>query len=144
MATTAHSAKAAADQAADFGYDAFKTTVDRSIAAFDGLAVNSKLNLDAIAESTSAAAAAAQSLSAQAAAFGKKAMEDHLATAKKLATAKSVQEAFDIQTGYAKSAVESYFAELGRWSDSFTASMQRSMKPINERFAATAEQFVAR
>ena len=144
MATTAHSAKAAADQAADFGYDAFKTTVDRSIAAFDGLAVNSKLNLDAIAESTSAAAQAAQSLSAQAAAFGKKAMEDHLATAKKLATAKSVQEAFDIQTGYAKSAVESYLAELGRWSDSFTASMQRSMKPINERFAATAEQFVAR
>ena len=32
MASTAHSAKAAAD-AADFGYDAFKTTVDKSIAA---------------------------------------------------------------------------------------------------------------
>ena len=144
MATTAHSAKAAADQAADFGYDAFKTTVDRSIAAFDGIAVNSKLNLEAITESASAAAEAAQSLGAQAAAFGKKALEDQVATAQKLATAKSMQEAFDIQTGYAKSAVEAYMAELGRWSDSFTASMQRSMKPINERVAAAAEQFATR
>jgi len=144
MATTAHSAKAAADQAADFGYDAFKTTVDRSIAAFDGIAVNSKLNLEALADSVGAAAECAQTLSAQAAAYGKKAMEDHLATAKKLATAKSVQEAFDIQTGYAKFAVESYFAELGRWSDSFTVSMQRSIKPLNDRFSAAAAEFAVR
>jgi phasin family protein len=144
MATTAQSAKAAADQAADFGYDAFKTTVDRSIAAFDGIAVNSKLNLEAIADSASAAAECAQTLSAQAAAYGKKAMEDHLATAKKLATAKSVQEAFDIQTGYAKFAVESYMSELSRWSDSVTASMQRSMKPLNDRVAAAAAEFAVR
>ena len=144
MATTAQSAKAAADQAADFGYDTFKTTVDRSIAAFDGIAVNSKLNLEALADSVGAAAEGAQTLSAQAAAYGKKALEDHLVTAKKLATAKSVQEAFDIQTGYAKFAVESYIAELGRWSDSFTASMQRSMKPLNDRVAAAAADFSVR
>ena len=144
MATTAHSAKAAADQAADFGYDAFKTTVDRSIAAFDGIAVNSKLNLEAIADAAGAAAEYAQSASAQAAAYGKKAMEDHLAVAKKLATAKSVQEAFDIQTGYAKSALEAYMVELSRFSDSFTASVQRASKPLNERFAAAAETFTSR
>ena len=144
MATTAQSAKATADQAADFGYDTFKTNVDRSIAAFDGIAVNSKLNLEALADSASAAAEGAQTLGAQAAAYGKKAMEDHLAIAKKLATAKSVQEAFDIQTGYAKFAVETYMAELSRWSDSFTASVQRSMKPLNERVAAAASEFAVR
>ena len=144
MATTAQSTKAAADQAAEFGYDTFKTTVDRSIAAFDDIAVNSKLNLEALADSASVAAEAAQTLGAQAAAYGKKAMEDHLATAKKLASAKSVQEAFDIQTGYAKFAVESYFAELGRWSESFTVSMQRSAKPLNDRFSAAAAEFAVR
>ena len=51
MATNAQSA---ATQAADFGHQAFKTTVDRSIAAFDGLAVNSKLNLEALADSVGA------------------------------------------------------------------------------------------
>ncbi len=55
-----------------------------------------------------------------------------------------MQEAFDIQSGYAKYAMESYLAELGRWSDSFTSSMQRSMKPLNERVAAAAEQFATR
>lgn len=141
MATTAQSA---ATQAADFGHQAFKTTVDRSIAAFDGFAVNSKLNLEALADSVGAAAEAAQSLSAQAAAYTKKALEDHVAVSKKLAAAKSVQEAFDIQTGYAKSAMETYLAELTRWSDSMTSSMQRSLKPINDRVAAAAEQFSTR
>lgn len=141
MATTAQSA---ATQAADFGHQAFKTTVDRSIAAFDGFAVNSKLNLEALADSVGAAAEAAQSLSAQGAAYAKKALEDHVAVSKKLAAAKSVQEAFDIQTGYAKSAMEAYLAELTRWSDSMTSSVQRSLKPINDRFAAAAEQFSTR
>jgi phasin family protein len=141
MASTAQSA---ADQAADFGHKAFKTTVDRSIAAFDGFAVNSKLNLEALADSVGAAAEATQSLSAQAAAYTKKALEDHVAVSKKLAAAKSVQEAFDIQTTYAKSAVEAYMAELTRWSDSMASSVQRSLKPINDRVAAAAEQFSVR
>ena len=141
MATTAQSA---ATQAADFGHQAFKTTVDRSIAAFDGFAVNSKLNLEALADSVGAAAEAAQSLSAQAAAFTKKALEDHVAVSKKLAAAKSVQEALDIQTSYAKSAMEAYVTEMTKWSDSLTSSVQRSLKPINDRVAAAAEQFSTR
>ena len=140
MATTAQSAKAAAD----FGHEAFKTTVDRSIAAFDGFASNSKLNLEAIADSAAAAAEGAQALSAQAATYTKQALENHVAVAKKLAAAKSVQEALDIQSGYAKTAMEGYLAEVTRWSDAFTASFQRSVKPINERFAAAAEQFAVR
>ncbi len=139
MATN-QSAKAAAD----FGHEAFKTTVDRSIAAFDGFASNSKLNLEAIADSAAAAAEGAQALSAQAATYTKQALENHVAVAKKLAAAKSMQEALDIQTGYAKTAMEGYLPEMTRWSDAFTASFQRSVKPINERFAAAAEQFVVR
>ncbi len=144
MATTAETAKAAANQAADFGRDAFQATVDRSIAAFDGLATNSKLNLEALADSVGAAAECAQTLSAQAAAYSKKALEDHVSVAKRLAGAKSVQEALDIQTGYAKSALEGYLSELTRWSDSLTASMQRSIKPLNERFSVAAQSFTLR
>jgi len=144
MADTADTATTAAAQATEFGHQAFKSTVDRSIAAFDGIATNSKLNLEALADSVGAAAEAAQSLSAQAAAYSKRALEDHVSVAKRLAAAKSVQEAFDIQTGYAKSAFEGYLAELTRWSDSYAASVQRSMKPLNDRVAAAAEQFSVR
>lgn len=140
MASTAQTAKAAADQAAEFGQEAFKTTVDRSIAAFDGFASNSKLNFEALTDSLGLVAESAQSLSAQAAAFTKQALEEQVTTAKKLAACKSVQEALDIQTGFVKSSVESYLAELGRWSDAMAASTQRSLKPLNDRFAAAAEQ----
>ena len=75
-------------------------------------------------------AQSAKATADQAAAYGKKAMEDHLAIAKKLATAKS--------------AMDAYVSELTRFSDSFTASMQRAVKPLNERFAAAAEQFATR
>ncbi len=129
---------------ADFGHEAFKATVDKSIAAFDGFASNSKLNLEAIADSASVAAECAQTLGAQAAAYTKKALEDHVSVAKKLAGAKSIQEAMDIQTVYAKSAMEGYMSELTRWSDSMATSMHRSMKPINDRVAAAAEQFALR
>jgi phasin family protein len=141
MATTAQTAKSAADQAADLGQQAFKSTVDRSIEAFDGFAVQSKLNLEAMADSVTAAAEGAQTLSAHAAAYTKKLLEEQVAAAKQLASAKSVQEAFDIQSGYAKSATESYLAELTRWSDCLAASLQRSFKPINDRVVAAAEQF---
>jgi phasin family protein len=140
MASTAQTAKAAADQAAEFGQEAFKTTVDRSIAAFDGFASNSKLNFEAMTDSLGLAAESAQTLSAQAAAFTKQALEDQVITAKKLAACKSVQEALDVQTGFVKSSVESYLAELGRWSDAMAASTQRSLKPLNDRFATAAEQ----
>jgi len=144
MATTAETHKAAAEKAADFGHDAFKATIDRSIAAFDSAATNSKLNLEALADSVGAAAEGAQTLTAQAAAYTKKALEDHVAASKRLAGAKSVQEALEIQSGYAKSAMEGYLSELTRWSDCLTASMQRSLKPINDRVAATAQQFSVR
>lgn len=140
MATSTQSAKAAAD----FGHEAFKTSVDRSLAALDGFTTQSKLNLEALADSAAVAADCAQTLSAQAAAYSRKALEDQVSTAKLLAGAKSVQEAFDIQSGYAKSALEGYLAELTRWSDSFTSSVQRSLKPLNERVAAAAEQFAVR
>ena len=34
--------------------------------------------------------------------------------------------------------------ELTRWSDCLSASMQRSLKPLNDRMAAAAQQFTAR
>ncbi len=67
-----------------------------------------------------------------------------MSVAKKLAGCKSVQEVMDIQTVYAKSAMEGYLSELTRWSDCMAASVQRSMKPINDRVAVAAEQFALR
>ena len=74
-------------------------------------------------------------------AYSKKAAEDHMTATKTLTGAKSLQEAVELQTTYAKSFLDSYLAELNRWSDTVSGSVRESMRPINERVSAVVEQF---
>ena len=76
-------------------------------------------------------------------AYGKKSWEDGVAAAQSLAQARSVQEALELQTNWAKSAAETYLAEVTRMTDVFTASVKDSFKPINERVTASVEKFQA-
>ena len=63
--------------------------------------------------------------------------------AKSLAGAKSVQEVVELQTAFAKTALETYMAELGRMSEIVSASVKDSVKPLNERVTAAVERLQA-
>ncbi|WP_309604659.1 TIGR01841 family phasin, partial [Phenylobacterium sp.] len=58
-------------------------------------------------------------------------------------SAKSVQEVVELQTSFAKSALETYMAEMGRMSETVSASVKDSMKPLNERMTAMVERLQA-
>jgi phasin family protein len=126
---------------AEAGRDAFKKSVDSTVSAFGELSAASKANLEALADSAAIVTETAQTLGGQAAAFAKSSMEEQVATARKLSQARTIQEAWDIQTGYAKSAFDAYLAEANRWTETLTASTQQAWKPINARAQAAAEQF---
>jgi phasin family protein len=140
MADATKTAKTAADQAADFGKQAFKDSVETSMNSFAELGAVSKRNIEALTDSFNAASQGAQALGAQAAAYSKKAFEDQVGVAKSLAGAKTFQEAMDIQADYAKSAMDGYMAEMNRWTDTFSATAKSSFKPINERVSSVVEQ----
>jgi phasin family protein len=141
MATAAETAKATAERFAETGNQVFKESVEKSMASFADLNSQSKRNLEAVVASVTAATKGAESLGAQAMAFSKKSFEDQAAAAKSLTSAKSLQEAVELQTTYAKSALEAYMAEMTRWSDTVASSVRESLRPINERVSATVEQF---
>jgi phasin family protein len=143
MATAAETAKATAERFAATGNQAFKDNVEKSLAAISDMNVHSKRNLEAVVASVTAASKGAETLGAQALAFSKKAAEDHMAAAKTLSGAKSLQEAVELQTAYAKTFLDSYLAELNRWSDTVSGSVKESMRPINERVSAVVETFQA-
>ena len=63
--------------------------------------------------------------------------------AKSLAAAKSVQEAVELQTAWAKSALEAYIAQVSKASEIVSASIKDSVKPLNERVSAAVEKFQA-
>jgi len=141
MATAAETAKATAERFAETGNQAFKESVEKSLSAFADLNSHSKRNMEAMVASVTAATKGAETLGAQVTAYAKKAAEDQMAAAKSLTTAKSLQEAVELQTSFAKSFLDSYLAEMNKWSDIVSGSVKESMRPINERVSAVVEQF---
>jgi phasin family protein len=141
MANTAQTAKATADRIADAGSKAFKDGVDKSLATMADMNVQSKLNIEAVTASVAAATKGAESLGAQVVAYAKKSAEDNTAALRSLSSAKSLQEAIELQTSFAKSAMEAYLAEMTRWSETVSSSVKESMRPLNERTSAVVQQF---
>ena len=125
------------------GNQAFKDGVEKSLASLNDVNAQSKLNLEAVIASVTAATKGAETLSTHVMAYSKSAMETQVAAAKSFSTAKSVQDVIELQTSFAKSAMETYMAEMGKMSEIFAASMKESMKPLNERMTATVERFQA-
>jgi phasin family protein len=122
------------------GNQAFKDSIEKSLSALGEANAYSKKNLEAVVASVTAATKGAEALGAQAMAYSKKAMEDHVAAAKSLTTAKSVQEVVELQTAYAKSWMEAYIAQMNKASETVSASVKESFQPINERVTAFVEK----
>ena len=143
MATAAETIKTATDQLTTAGTQAFRDSVEKTLASVNELNAHSKQNLEAVVASVTAATKGAEALGAQAISFSKKNVEDQVAAAKALAGAKSVQEAVELQTAFAKSAMESYMASMTAMSETVTASVKDAFKPLNERASAVVEKVQA-
>ena len=140
MATGAEAVKKTVEQASAAGNQAFREGVDKSLTALNEINLQSKRNLEAVVESVTAATRGAEAIGAQSLAYGKKSWEDGVNAAQALAAAKSVQEIVELQTGFAKSSIEAFLGEVTRMTDTVTASVKDSFKPINERLTATVEK----
>lgn len=125
--------KPAFDQFTTSANAAFKDGVDKALTALTDVNTHSKKNVEAVIASVSAAARGAETLGAQAVAYSKAAFESQVNAATALASAKSPQELFELQTAFARTAFEGYVSQLGRFSETFSASVKDSLKPINER-----------
>lgn len=143
MATGAETLKTTAEKYTAASSQAFKDAVDKSMTAMNEVNAQSKHNLEALVASATAATKGAETLGSQAIAFSKKSMEDNMAAARSLTSARSVQEAVELQTSWAKSALESYLSELNKASETVAASLKETLTPINARVTATVEKFQA-
>ena len=122
---------------------AFKDAVEKSLAAVSEANGYSKKNMEALVASVTAASKGAEALGAQAMAFSKSSLETQVAAAKSLAGAKSLQEVIELQTTYAKSALEAYVAELSRMSETVSTSVKDAVEPLNARVTALVERLQA-
>ncbi len=98
-----------------------------------------KETIDALIASATVAGKGFETANANAVTYAKSAAEDGVAVGKKLASAKSVREVFEIQSEYTKSAMDNYLAEINKTSDLFSDLFKNSVKPLNDRVAAAME-----
>jgi phasin family protein len=139
----ADTVKSTVEQFTTAGNQAFKDAVEKSLAGLNEANAHSKKNLEAVIASVTAATKGAEALGAQAMAYSKANLEKQVAAAKSLSGAKSVQEVVELQTSFAKSALEAYMAEVGKMSEIVSGSVKDSMKPLNERVTAAVERLQA-
>ncbi len=140
---TAEKVKATTEQYTAAGTQAFKDNVEKSLAGLNDLNAHSKKNLEAMVASATAATKGAETLGAQAMSFSKTSFERNVEAAKALSSVRSLQEAVELQTAFAKSAMETYMAELNRATETVSATVKDSLRPLNERATAMMETFQA-
>jgi phasin family protein len=128
----AETLKATVEQFTVAGNQAFKDQVEKNLAGLNELNAHSKKNLEAVVASVTAATKGAESLGALYMAYSKTAVENQVAAAKALSGAKSVQEAVELQTTWAKSAMELYMAEVGKMGET-ASSRSTSASPRPSR-----------
>ena len=135
--------KAQAEKFQATGTQALRDGMEKTSASIAELSAQSKQNLEALTASATAAQKGAEALSAQALSYSKSSWESGVAAAQTISQARSVQELIELQTNFAKSAMETYLAEVTKMTETFTGSVKDSFKPINERVTASVEKFQA-
>ena len=141
--SVAETAKSTVEQFTVASSTAFKDGVEKALSAFNEANVHSKKNLEAVVASVTAAAKGAETVGAQAMAFSKKTFDDQVSAARSLAGAKSLQEVVELQTNLARSFLETYMSEVGKLSETVSASVKDSMKPLNDRVTDVVERLQA-
>jgi phasin family protein len=73
-----------------------------------------------------------QQIAAEAADYSKKSYEDSAAAFEKLAGAKSLDKAFEVQSDYAKTSYEGFVAQATKMGDLYTDLAKEAYKPFED------------
>jgi len=98
-------------------------------------------NLEAFVKSGQIWSAGVQELTKQMASSAKASFEESVSTFKAISTAKSVKEAIDLQSTFAKSALEKAMAESNKLTDASIKLTEQTLAPITARVTVAVETF---
>ncbi len=115
--------------------------LEKSVSSFQDVTAEGKLTLEAVTQSAKAVAAGAETLRGDLLAYSQLTLERAVAQAQALATAKTPQDVIDLQTTFAKAALDSYLAQFSRGLEITSSLAKDSMAPITERVSALQSQF---
>ena len=121
------------------GTEAFRTSFDKAVKNYDQFLGYGKDTVAAYVKSANAAGKGAETFHNELYSFSKQSIEDSIAAAKAVLGSKSVHEAFELQTDFAKTAFDAYVGELTKLSELVVSTTRQTMEPLQGRFQAWVE-----
>jgi phasin family protein len=134
--TAGEKATASAEDALENGAAALKTGLEKALKGYDAVVGYNKDTAEAVMKSATTAGKSIESINSEIYSYSKQSIEDGVAATKAVLGSKSVHEAFEFQTDYAKSAFEAYVAELSKISELATAATKETYAPFKGRVQA--------
>ncbi|BDV34444.1 MULTISPECIES: phasin family protein [Methylocystis] len=112
------------------------------VANFESVQQLGKEHFEAVSAAAAAVTKGWQNIAAETTDYSKKSFEKSRLLAEKLVTVKKIDEAFALQSDYAKSAYEDFVAEATKLGELYTAIAKEAFKPIEtatKNFTTAAE-----
>jgi len=100
------------------------------INGFDDIQKQSQANFDAATKSFGEVNKGLQGIASEVTDYSKKALEDGTQAFEKMVGAKSLEQAFEIQTTFAKSAYDNYVAQFSKLSEMYVDLAKEAYKPV--------------
>jgi phasin family protein len=134
--TAGEKATATAETALENGAAALKSGLEKALKGYDAFVGYNKDTAEAVMKSATTAGKGIESINSEIYSYSKQSIEDGVAATKAVLGSKSVHEAFEFQTDYAKSAFEAYVAELSKISELATSATKETYAPFKGRVQA--------
>jgi phasin family protein len=120
-----------------------KEGAQRAMKTAEQIAHFSQGNVEAFVKSGQIWATGLQDISKLMAANAKATMDETMSTFKALTTVKSLKEAFDLQTSFARTSMEKAMSESGKITEHSLKVAEQAFAPITARVNAAVETFSA-
>ena len=134
--TAGEKAANSAETALENGAAALKTGLEKALKGYDAFLGYGKETAEAVMKSATVAGKGVESINNELYSFSKQSIEDSVAATKAVMGSKSVHEAFEFQTDFAKSAFEAYVAEMSKISELATTATKDTFAPFKGRVQA--------
>lgn len=127
------------DTALKTGAETIKAGFEKAVKSYEHFAGFGKETAEAYVKAANAAGKGIETLHNEIYGYSKHSIEGSIAATKALMGAKSVHEAFELQTDYVKTAFDAYVGEMTKISELFVAASKETFQPLQGRYQAWVE-----
>ncbi len=137
--TTAGNATSTASAEIFAGVDVLKSGVEKTAKMFETATDFSKDNIEALVESATITGSGLQNIGSEISLYSKKMIEESVAATKAIMGAKSMHEAIELQTGFAKMYFSAYVGQMTILNELFVGTAKEALAPVQARYAAASK-----